>query len=89
MKKIIVAVILLLTLCLNMFAMASCSKKGGNTSDFVVPEEGFDTSTLFVFDLTKIERNSVAKIGDTTGLVKADNAMYLFFYAGEVENVFV
>ena len=45
MKKIIVAVILLLTLCLNMFAMASCSKKGGNTSDFVVPEEGFDTST--------------------------------------------
>ena len=45
MKKIIVAVILLLTLCLNMFAMASCAKTNNSEADFVVPEEGFDTST--------------------------------------------
>ena len=45
MKKIIVAVILLLTLCLNMFAMASCGKKANNNADFVIPEEGFDTET--------------------------------------------
>ena len=44
MKKIIVAVILLLALCLNLFAMASCSKKS-QSDDFVVPEEGFDTTT--------------------------------------------
>ena len=44
MKKIIVSVILLLALCLNVFAMASCTKEEKNT-DFVVPEEGFDTST--------------------------------------------
>ena len=45
MKKTILAVILLLTLCLNMFAMASCSPKNNKTADFVVPEEGFDTTT--------------------------------------------
>lgn len=44
MKKIIVSVILLLALCLNVFAMASCTKEEKN-ADFVVPEEGFDTST--------------------------------------------
>ena len=44
MKKIIISVILLLALCLNLFAMASCTKEEKNT-DFVVPEEGFDTST--------------------------------------------
>ena len=43
MKKIIVAVILLMTLCLNMFAMASCSKKN-DSADFQIPEEGFDTT---------------------------------------------
>ena len=46
MKKIIVSVILLLALCLNIFAMAACSKKKNKgDSDFVVPEEGFDTTT--------------------------------------------
>ncbi|MBQ9098808.1 MAG: extracellular solute-binding protein [Clostridia bacterium] len=44
MKKIIVAVILLLALCLNTLALASC-KKDAKDVDFVVPEEGFDTST--------------------------------------------
>ena len=44
MKKIIVAVILLLALCLNMVAMVSCKKKVQDT-DFVVPEGGFDTNT--------------------------------------------
>ena len=43
MKKIIVAVMLLLALSLNLFAMSSCSKSAQET-DFVVPEEGFDTS---------------------------------------------
>ena len=43
MKKIIVSIILLLALCLNVFAFASCTKEAKNT-DFVVPEEGFDTS---------------------------------------------
>jgi multiple sugar transport system substrate-binding protein len=43
-KKIIVSVILLLALCLNVFAMSSCTKEAKDT-DFVVPEEGFDTST--------------------------------------------
>ena len=45
MKKIIVSVILLLALCLNAFSMASCSQKGPGDSNFVVPAEGFDTST--------------------------------------------
>ena len=45
MKKTIIAIVLLLALCLNVFALASCSRKKGNTSDFVIPEGGFDTST--------------------------------------------
>ena len=45
MKKIIVAVILLLTLCLNMVAMASCANTSNSDADFIVPEEGFDTTT--------------------------------------------
>ena len=45
MKKIIVAVILLLALCHNLFSLASCNKNVNSDSDFVVPEEGFDTST--------------------------------------------
>ena len=45
MKKIIVAVILLLALCLNMVSMVSCNKNVNKEADFVVPEEGFDTST--------------------------------------------
>ena len=44
MKKIIVSIVLLLALCLNMFAMASCTKEEKKT-DFVIPETGFDTST--------------------------------------------
>ena len=44
MKKIIVSVILLLALCLNIFALSSCNKEE-KVTDFVVPEEGFDTST--------------------------------------------
>ena len=44
MKKIIVAVILLVTLCFNMLAMTSCVQ-AKNTTDFVIPEEGFDTTT--------------------------------------------
>ena len=44
MKKIIVSVILVMTLCLNMFALASCAKKN-NSADFEIPKEGFDTTT--------------------------------------------
>ena len=44
MKKIIVAVILLVTLCFNMLAMTSCIQ-AAKTTDFVIPEEGFDTTT--------------------------------------------
>ena len=46
MKKIIISVILLVTLCLNLFAMAACtsSSNGDKNVDFVVPEEGFDPS---------------------------------------------
>ena len=45
MKKIIVSVILLLALCFNLFALASCSNSFQGDSNFVVPEEGFDTNT--------------------------------------------
>ena len=38
MKKIIVAVILLVTLCFNMLAMTSCVQ-AKNTTDFVIPED--------------------------------------------------
>ena len=46
MKKIIISIILVLTLCLNIVALSACSSNNTPTnSDFVVPEEGFDTET--------------------------------------------
>lgn len=33
-------------------------------------------------------KNGEAKIGDTTGLVKAEDGYYVFFYAGKVDNLF-
>ena len=44
MKKIIVATLLVLSLCLNMFALFSCAKTNSSV-DFVAPAEGFDTTT--------------------------------------------
>lgn len=38
-----------------------------------------------ILDLYK---NGNAQVGDMTGLVKADDALYIFFYAGKVENLF-
>ena len=43
MKKIIVSVILLMTLCVNLFGMTSCFQKT-NSADFTIPAEGFDTT---------------------------------------------
>ena len=43
MKKIIVSIILVLALCLNIFALASC-QSNVNDTNVEVPEEGFDTS---------------------------------------------
>ena len=50
MKKILISVILLLALCLNCFAMASCDTAGsGNASaDFTVPEGGYDGSEVTI-----------------------------------------
>ena len=47
MKKIIISAILLFALCLNIFAMSSCTskQKAPTDQDFIVPEEGFDTET--------------------------------------------
>ena len=46
MKKIIISIILVMTLCLSIFSMYSCmSNNSGSSADFVVPEEGFDTET--------------------------------------------
>ena len=45
MKKIIVSVILLLALCLNLFAMSACVKQQNQDVELEVPVEGFDTTT--------------------------------------------
>ena len=48
MKKIIISVILLVTLCLNLFAMSACTPANDDSTknaDFTVPVEGFDTET--------------------------------------------
>ena len=43
MKKVLVSLLLLVAVCLNVFALASCDKKG-KLGEFVIPEGGFDTS---------------------------------------------
>ncbi len=44
MKKILVSVILLFAICMNLFVATSCSNRT-NLGEFVIPEEGFDTTT--------------------------------------------
>ncbi len=47
MKRGIVAILLVVAMCLGVMAMASCDMAGGKNNkpaDFVIPEEGFDTS---------------------------------------------
>ena len=48
MKKIIIASILLLTLCLNCVALASCGGNKATTADFVIPEGGYDGSAVTI-----------------------------------------
>ena len=48
MKKIIIASILLLTLCLNCIALASCGGNKATTADFVIPEGGYDGSAVTI-----------------------------------------
>ena len=46
MKKKILSLILVMTMCLSMFALFACdNSKKGTAGDFIVPEEGFDTET--------------------------------------------
>ena len=44
MKKTILSLVLVVTMCLSMFALFSCDKKAA-AGDFAIPEEGFDTET--------------------------------------------
>lgn len=61
---------------------------GVDKSGNIVASETFSKNEEALAQIKALYDGGNAKIGDTTGLVKADNAMYLFFYAGEVENVF-
>ena len=44
-KKIIISILLVLTLCLNVVALSSCGGNSSSAADFEIPEEGFDTET--------------------------------------------
>ena len=46
MKKIILAIILLLAMCLNCFALAGCKKKA--PAEFEIPEGGYDGSEVTI-----------------------------------------
>ncbi len=47
MKKIIIAVVLLVALCLNALSLAGCNKQAA-LGDFVVPENGYDGSEVTI-----------------------------------------
>ena len=47
MKKIILAVVLLLSLCLNCVVMTGCNNNQ-QISDFVIPEGGYDGSEVTI-----------------------------------------
>ena len=50
MKKVLVAVLLLMALCLNSIAMIGCNKTPGGAvaADFVIPEGGYDGSEVTI-----------------------------------------
>jgi len=43
-KRILITALLLAAMCLNLFSLVSCRGTKASAGDFVIPEEGFDTS---------------------------------------------
>ena len=43
-KRILLTALLLAAMCLNLFSMVSCGGAKTSAGDFIIPEEGFDTS---------------------------------------------
>ena len=43
-KRILITALLLAAMCLNLFSLVSCGGTKASAGDFVIPEEGFDTS---------------------------------------------
>lgn len=48
MKKVILSVVLLLSLCINCFALVSCNNAGSLGADFDIPENGYDGSEVTI-----------------------------------------
>lgn len=61
---------------------------GVNSSKEVFVGETFSSNDDAKEKILDLFDNGNAQIGDTTELVKADDGLYIFFYAGKIENLF-
>lgn len=61
---------------------------GVNSSNEVVANSDFSDNSVVKDAIKALYNEGNAKIGDMTGLVETEDGIYIFFFAGNVENVF-
>ena len=61
---------------------------GVNSSNEVLANDTFSGNEDALDAILELYNNNEAKIGDTTEFVRAEDGLYMFFYAGEIKNVF-
>lgn len=61
---------------------------GVNSSNEVLANDTFSGNEDVLDVILELYNNNEAKIGDTTEFVRAEDGLYMFFYAGEIKNVF-
>ena len=61
---------------------------GVNSSNEVLANDTFSENEEVLDAILKLYNNNEAEIGDTTEFVRAEDGLYMFFYAGEIKNVF-
>lgn len=61
---------------------------GVNNKGEVLANSTFSSNDAVKKAIKKLYNDGNAKVGDTTEIVKAEDGVYVFFYAGKVENLF-
>lgn len=61
---------------------------GVNSANEVLANDTFKDNDKAKEAILALYNDGNAKIGDTTGFVRTDDGLYMFFYAGKIENLF-
>lgn len=61
---------------------------GVNSANEVLAGETFSSNEDVLDAILALYNNGEAQIGDTTDFIRAEDGLYMFFYAGEIKNLF-